>query len=140
MSSTRGPRTVDTLHPECRVAPADMSRLPPYGPLSNTNLCRLKHRQASSSTTLNSFPVPFPASRRPTLRPARPRAYQVRISGDITSCSCPAGINDKYCKHVAAAEMYREAHQLEQATSMAVTVGLHDALERSLEHKLADLY
>ena len=30
--------------------------------------------------------------------------------------------------------------QLEQATSMAVTVGLHDALERSLEEKLGDLY
>ncbi len=68
-------------------------------------------------------------------------AYQVRISGDITICSCPAGTNDKYCKHVAAVEMYREAQeQLEQATSLAVTAGLHDALERSLEQKLADLY
>ena len=56
-------------------------------------------------------------------------------------CSCPAGVNDKYCKHVGAVEMYREAtEQLEQATSLAVTVGLPDALERSLEDKLADLY
>ncbi len=45
------------------------------------------------------------------------------------------------CKHVAAVEMYREAQDhLEQATSMATTVGLHDALERSLEDQLADLY
>ena len=34
------PRTVDTLHPECRAALADMSRLPPYVPPSNTSLCR----------------------------------------------------------------------------------------------------
>ncbi len=68
-------------------------------------------------------------------------AYQVQVSGEITICSCPAGTNDKYCKHVAAVAMYREAQdQLEQATSMAVTVGLHDALERSLEQKLEDLY
>ena len=56
-------------------------------------------------------------------------------------CSCPAGIHDKPCKHTGAVEMFREAEaQLEQATSMAVTVGLHDALERSLEDQLADLY
>ncbi len=68
-------------------------------------------------------------------------AYQVQVNGETTSCSCPAGTNDKYCKHVAAVEMYREAQdQLEQATSMAVTVGLHDALERSLEQTLEDLY
>jgi len=68
-------------------------------------------------------------------------AYQVLVNGEITICSCPAGTNDKYCKHVAAVEMYREAQdQLEQATSMAVTVGLHDALERSLEQTLEDLY
>ncbi len=68
-------------------------------------------------------------------------AYQVQVSGDITICSCPAGTNDKYCKHVAAVEMYREAqNQLELATSMAVTVGLHDALERSLDSKIDDLY
>ena len=61
----------------------------------------------------------------------------------MSSCSVvvPAGVNDKACKHVAAVEMYREAQeQLEQATSLAVTVGLHDALERSLEEKLADIY
>ena len=56
-------------------------------------------------------------------------------------CSCPAGANDRYCKHVAAVEMYRESQELlQQAHSLAVTVGLHDALERSLEDKLADLY
>ncbi len=68
-------------------------------------------------------------------------AYQVQISGEITICSCPAGTNDKYCKHVAAVAMYREAQdQLEQATATAVTVGLHDALERSLDSKIDDLY
>jgi len=37
--------------------------------------------------------------------------------------------------------MFLEAQeQLEQATSLAITVGLHDALERSLEDQLADLY
>ena len=37
--------------------------------------------------------------------------------------------------------MYRQAQeQLEQAHSLAVMVGLHGALERSLEDQLADLY
>ncbi len=68
-------------------------------------------------------------------------AYQVQVSGETMLCSCPAGQHDKACKHVGAVEMYREAQeQLEQVTSLAVTVGLHDALERSLEGKLADLY
>ncbi len=68
-------------------------------------------------------------------------AYQVQVNGETTSCSCPAGTNDKYCKHVGAVEMFREAQeQLEQATSLAVDVRLHDQLERSLEDKLADLY
>ncbi len=68
-------------------------------------------------------------------------AYQVQVSGEDLVCSCPAGVNDKYCKHVGAVEMFREAQELlEQATSLAVTVGLHDALERSLEEKLADIY
>ena len=56
-------------------------------------------------------------------------------------CSCPAGIHDKWCKHVAAVEMFREAQeQLEQATALAVTVSLHYAPQRSLEDKLSDLY
>ena len=68
-------------------------------------------------------------------------AYQVQANGDTATCSCPAGVNDKFCKHVAAVTMYREAQeQLEQATSMAVTVGLHNALKRSLDDNLSDLY
>jgi len=68
-------------------------------------------------------------------------AYQVQVSGETMLCSCPAGVNDKCCKHVGAVEMYREAQeQLEQATSLAVDIRLHDQLERSLEEKLADLY
>ncbi len=68
-------------------------------------------------------------------------AYQVQVSGEAMLCSCPAGSNDKYCKHVGAVEMFREAQeQLEQATSLAIDVRLHDQLERSLEDQLADLY
>ncbi len=68
-------------------------------------------------------------------------AYQVQVSGEFLLCSCPAGVNDKSCKHVGAVEMYREAQeQLAQATSLTVTVGLHEALKRSLEEQLADLY
>ncbi len=67
--------------------------------------------------------------------------YQVQISGETMVCSCPAGEHDRYCKHVGAVEMFREAQvQLAQATSLAVDVRLHDQLERSLEDKLADLY
>ena len=51
-------------------------------------------------------------------------AYSVMISGDTVTCSCPAGSQDKYCKHVAAVTIYREAQdQLEQATSLASTCG-----------------
>ncbi len=52
-------------------------------------------------------------------------------------CSYPAGTNDKYCKHAAAVEMYREAEVLlDNARSLVLITGL----ERSLEDKLADLY
>ena len=64
-------------------------------------------------------------------------AYQVLAYGDTATCSCPAGINDKFCKHVAAVEMRMEAEeQLEQARSL----DLQDALERSLEAKVDELY
>ncbi len=68
-------------------------------------------------------------------------AYQVQTSGETMLCSCPAGQHDKACKHVGAVEMFRETQEkLQQATSLAVDVRLHDQLERSLEDKLADLY
>lgn len=67
--------------------------------------------------------------------------YQVQVIGDTATCSCPAGVNDRYCKHVAAVQMRIEAEEaLEQATALAVTVGLQDALERSLDDKVAELY
>ncbi len=67
--------------------------------------------------------------------------YTIQISGETMTCSCAAGRNDKWCKHLGAVTMYREAQeQLEQATSLAVDVRLHDQLERSLEEKLADIY
>ena len=68
-------------------------------------------------------------------------AYSVMVSGENAMCSCPAGENDRMCKHLAAVEMYREAQeQLEQATSLAVDVRLHDQLEQSLDDKVSDLY
>jgi len=68
-------------------------------------------------------------------------AYSVMISGETVTCSCAAGTQDKYCKHIAAVTMYREAQgQLEQATSLAVDVRLHEQLEQSLETKISDLY
>ena len=52
-------------------------------------------------------------------------------------CSCPAGEHDRYCKHVAATEMFRESQVLlDNARSLVLIT----ALERSLEAKLADLY
>ena len=36
-------------------------------------------------------------------------AYSVMMSGETMMCSCPAGSQDKYCKHIAAVEMYRKA-------------------------------
>ena len=64
-------------------------------------------------------------------------AYQVLANGDTATCSCPAGMNDKYCKHLAAVQMRIEAEgSLEQARSL----DLHNTLERSLEDKMAELY
>ena len=64
-------------------------------------------------------------------------AYQVQVSGETMLCSCPAGVNNKYCKHVAAVEMHRESQVLlDNARSLVLITGL----ERSLEDKLADLY
>ena len=61
----------------------------------------------------------------------------VQVSGETMLCSCPAGTNDKSCKHVAAVEMYQESQVLlDNARSLVLITGL----ERSLEDKLADLY
>ncbi len=44
------------------------------------------------------------------------------------------------CKHAAEVTTYREAQeQLKKVPSLAITVELHDALERSLKDQLADL-
>ena len=64
-------------------------------------------------------------------------AYQVLVSRDSGMCSCPAGVNDRYCKHVAAVQMRIGAEEeLEQAHSLALVT----ALERSLGDKVAELY
>ncbi len=68
-------------------------------------------------------------------------AYQVMVHGDTVTCNCPAGLNEKVCKHVAGVRMRLETEQaLEQATSLAVDIRLHDQLERSLDEKVAELY
>ena len=59
-------------------------------------------------------------------------AYQVQAGGETMLFSCPleATVNGA---HVVAVTLYREAQeQLGQAHSLPVTVGLHDALGRSL--------
>ena len=33
--------------------------------------------------------------------------YTIQISGETLACSCAAGRNDKWCKHLAAVPMYR---------------------------------
>ena len=38
-------------------------------------------------------------------------AYQVLAHVDAVTCSCPAGMNDRYCKHVAAVQMRIEAEE-----------------------------
>ena len=63
--------------------------------------------------------------------------YQVQVIGDTATCSCPAGVNDRYCKHVAAVQMRMEA---EEALEQARSLDLHEALERSLAAKVEDLY
>ena len=64
-------------------------------------------------------------------------AYSVTVQGETMLCSCPAGSNDKYCKHVAAVGMFRESQgMLDNARSLVLMTGL----ERSLEENLGDLY
>ncbi len=52
-------------------------------------------------------------------------AYSVMVDGDILLCSCPAGVNDKACKHVGAVEMYMESRVLQDnARSLGLIIGL----------------
>ena len=45
-------------------------------------------------------------------------AYQFLVSDKATTCTCPAGQNDRMCKHVAGVQMHMEAEAaLEQAKS-----------------------
>jgi len=61
-------------------------------------------------------------------------AYQILLQGEGMTCNCPAGQNDKYCKHAAAVAMYREAeHLLEQARATLL-------VDRDLEAKIAEIY
>ena len=61
-------------------------------------------------------------------------AYQVLVSEGTATCNCPAGQNDRLCKHVAGVQMYLEAEAaLEQARSTP-------AVDPELEEKIAELY
>ena len=57
-------------------------------------------------------------------------AYQVLDTGGTATCSCPAGMNNRYCKQVAAVRMRKEAEALLTGATAV------DALER----KVAELY
>ncbi len=68
------------------------------------------------------------------------RALKSRVDPPLNSnilARSSNGSNDKYCKHVAATEMYRESQVLlDNARSMVLIT----SLEGSLEDQLADLY
>ena len=61
-------------------------------------------------------------------------AYQILVQGEGMTCNCPAGQNDRMCKHLAGVQMYREAEvALEQARHQPL-------VDPDLEIKIAELY
>ena len=61
-------------------------------------------------------------------------AYQILVQGEGMTCNCPAGQNDRMCKHVAGVQMHMEAESaLEQARSTP-------SVDPDLEEKIAELY
>ena len=61
-------------------------------------------------------------------------AYHILVQGEEMSCNCPAGQNDRMCKHLAGVQMYIEAElALEQAKSAPQA-------DPDLEAKIAELY
>ena len=61
-------------------------------------------------------------------------AYQILVQGERMTCNCPAGQNDRMCKHAAGVQMYIEAEAaLEQARSTP-------PVDPDLEMKIAELY
>ena len=67
------------------------------------------------------------------------RYYVPSASGDTLVCSCLAGTNEGYSKHLAVVEMFREASQHpEQARSLALVTGLERFLEQ-IEAEITEL-
>ena len=61
-------------------------------------------------------------------------AYHILVQGEGITCNCPAGQNDRMCKHVAGVQMHIEA---EAALVQAKTSPQADP---DLEEKIAELY
>ncbi len=67
-------------------------------------------------------------------------AYQVQAGGETMLYSCPLEATVDGATRCRRHQYRKAQEQLGQAHGLAVMVGLHDSLERSLEDQLADLY
>lgn len=71
-------------------------------------------------------------------------AYAVTVGGltGALVCNCPAGQNERPCKHVGAVEMFREAAAQLAAVraGLAAELPLEPKPQRSIEEEIADLY
>ena len=69
-------------------------------------------------------------------------AYHLLVIEGDPACNCPAALNDRYCKHVAAVEMRLEAEsnlllaQVQSVNPQESSLVVDEELER----KLAELY
>jgi len=61
-------------------------------------------------------------------------AYQILVQGEGMTCNCPAGQNDRMCKHQAGVQMHMEAEAALELARSAPTANT------DLEGKLAELY
>ena len=61
-------------------------------------------------------------------------AYQILVQGEGMTCNCPAGQNDRICKHLAGVQMHMEA---EAALELARSTPKADS---NLEEKITELY
>ncbi len=61
-------------------------------------------------------------------------AYEILVQEEEMTCNCPAGQNDRMCKHQAGVQMHMEA---EAALELARSTTTANA---DLEEKIAELY
>ena len=61
-------------------------------------------------------------------------AYQILVQGEGMTCNCPAGQNDRMCKHVVGVRMHMEA-----AAALELARSAPKA-DPDLEEKIAELY